>query len=486
LEPKPLSSSNPKLVGGAAYNMTYINSYRALNPKGTMLMDGGDMMQGMPISNLMQGSSVIDVFNHMGYMASVTGNHEFDWDQTVLQERMTQAKFPILAANIFLTGTDTRPTWAVPTAMFTVKGQQIGVIGVTSKDTPTIVMAGNVAGLEFRPVGPIVTQLVAELRAAGADLVVVLAHMPDVYGGVVSGEMLDVAQPGVDLIMAGHSHNPISKTVNNIPMIEQYSSGTALGISDLRYDRVNRNILNSNLKVITTYNEGITPDPEIASMVAEYQAEIAPITTAVKAKTLGMISRTTNASGESPMGNLIADAQRWKSGTQIAFMNPGGIRADIAYPSYPPHDITWGDFFAVQPFDNKMVTMTMTGSQIYALLEQQFPPTQTSNKILLVSGIKYSYNLALPQGSRITSLTLSDGTPIANDSTTYTVAMNNYLATGGDKFSTFLGGTNVSYIGVSDLDALIDYVLYKYGTPPANTAIDPSVYPVIEGRIVKQ
>jgi 2',3'-cyclic-nucleotide 2'-phosphodiesterase/3'-nucleotidase len=492
LEPKPLSSSNPTPVGGAAYNMTYINSYRALNPKGTMLMDGGDMMQGMPISNLMQGSSVIDIFNHMGYMASVTGNHEFDWDQTVLQARMAQADFPILAANIFLTGTDTRPSWAVPTAMFTIKGQQIGVIGVTSKDTPTIVMAGNVAGLEFRPVGPIVEQYVGELRAQGADLVVVLAHMPDVYGGVVSGEMATVAVPGVDLIISGHSHSGYSGKINNVPITQAYSSGTAVGVSDLRYDRVNHNIANSNLKVVTTYNKDlggndIGQDASIAAIVAEYKAEIAPITTAIKASTLGPISRATNAAGESPMGNLIADAQRWKSGTQIALMNPGGIRADIAFSSYnPPHDVTWGDFFTVQPFDNKMVTMTMTGSQIYALLEQQFPPTQTSNKILLVSGIKYSYNLALPQGSRITSLTLSDGSPIPNDSTTYTVAMNNYLATGGDKFSAFLGGTNVSYIGVSDLDALIDYVVNKYGAPPANTPIDPAVYPVIEGRIVKQ
>jgi 2',3'-cyclic-nucleotide 2'-phosphodiesterase (5'-nucleotidase family) len=105
--------------------------------------------------------------------------------------------------------------------------------------------------------------------------------------------------------------------------------------------------------------------------------------------------------------------------------------------------------------------------------------------VLLVSGINYAYNLALPVGSRITSLTLADGTPIAKDSTTYTATMNEYLATGGDKFSTFLGGTNVTRIGVSDLDALIEYVQHRYGVPPSNTPIDPSVYPTIEGRITK-
>ena len=141
LETGKLVSS--KLVGGAAYNMTYINNYKALNPLGTSLFDAGDIMQGTPISNLLWGESVIDVYNHMGYQAATVGNHEFDWGQTTLQERMAQADFPFLLANVFNEGTDTRPAWLQPTAMFTVKGQQVGVIGVTSKDTPTIVMAGS-------------------------------------------------------------------------------------------------------------------------------------------------------------------------------------------------------------------------------------------------------------------------------------------------------------------------------------------------------
>jgi 2',3'-cyclic-nucleotide 2'-phosphodiesterase/3'-nucleotidase len=478
IETGKVVSSKP--VGGAAYNMTYINSYKALNPLGTSLFDAGDMMQGTPVSNLLWGTSVIDVYNHMGYQAAVVGNHEFDWGQARLQERMAQADFPILLANVFNEGTDTRPDWLVPTVMFTVKGQQIGVIGVTSKETPSIVMAGSAAGLEFRDAGPVVEQLAAELRAAGADLVVVLAHMPDVYGGVVSGEMATVAVPGVDLILSGHNHSGYSGKINNIPIIQQYSSGTAIGVSDLRYDRLLRNIATSNLQVITTYNAGVTPDAEIAALVADYQAEIAPIVNAVKASTSGIISRGPDRyTMEVPMGDLIADAQAWKGGTQIAFMNPGGIRADLAYSSYP-HDITYGDFFIVQPFDNKLVTMNLTGTQIYALLEQQFKPPQSSMKLLQQSGLIYSFDLSLPVGSRITSLTLTDGTPI-DPAATYSVTCNEFIATGGDGFSVFLGGSNVTRIGVSDLDALIEYVQYVYGVPPTNTPIDPTVYP--DGRI---
>ena len=472
-----------KLVGGAAYNMTYINNYKALNPLGTSLFDAGDMMQGTPISTLLKGESTIDVYNQMGYQAAVTGNHEFDWGKDVLQARIAQADFPILLANVFYTGTDTRPDWLQPKAMFTVKGQQVGVIGVTSKDTPTIVMAAATEGLEFRPVGPIVSQLAAELRAAGADIVVVLAHMPDVYGGVVSQEMLEVGVPGVDLIISGHSHSGYSGKINNIPIIQQYSSGTAIGVSDLRYDRLFRNILSSNLQVVTTWNTGITPDAGIAALVSAYQAEIAPVVNAVKATTLGTISRGPDRyTMEVPMGDLIADAQAWKGGTQIAFMNPGGIRADIIYTSYP-HDVTYGDLMTVQPFDNKLVTMTLTGNQIYALLEQQFKPPQSSMKLLQVSGIKYSFDLSKPVGSRIVSLTLTDGTPILPDGTPYTVACNEFIATGGDGFTVFLGGTNVYRPGVSDLDALVDYIAYRFGTPPSHTPIDPTVYPKVEGRI---
>jgi 2',3'-cyclic-nucleotide 2'-phosphodiesterase/3'-nucleotidase/5'-nucleotidase len=477
LETGKLVSS--KLVGGAAYNMSYIKNYKALNPLGTSLFDAGDMMQGTPISTLLKGESTIDVYNQMGYQVAVTGNHEFDWGKDVLQARIAQANFPILLANVFYTGTDTRPDWLQPTAMLTVKGQQVGVIGVTSKDTPTIVMAAATEGLEFRPVGPIVSQLAAELRAGGADIVVVLAHMPDVYNGVVSQEMLEVGIPGVDLIISGHSHSGYTGKINNIPIIQQYSSGTAIGVSDLRYDRMFRNIASSNLQVVTTYNAGTTPDAGIAALVADYQAEIAPIVNAVKATTLGTISRGPDRyTMEVPMGDLIADAQAWKGGTQIAFMNPGGIRADIIYTSYP-HDVTYGDLMTVQPFDNKLVTMTLTGNQIYAVLEQQFKPPQTSMKLLQVSGIKYSFDLSKPVGSRILGLTLTDGTPILPDNTLYTVALNEFIATGGDGFTAFLGGTNVYRPGLSDLDALVDYIQYRFG----NTPIDPAVYPKIEGRI---
>jgi len=482
LETGKLVSS--KLVGGAAFNETYINNYEALNPVGTTLVDAGDMMQGTPISNLLFGESVIEVFNAMDYDVVTVGNHEFDWGQEKLLARIDQAEFPFVVGNIFYEGTDDRPDWAVPSVMMDIKGQQVGFIGLTSMYTPGIVMATATEGLEFRDPAEVLPDLVDDLHDQGADVIVLIAHMPDVYGGVVSQEMATLGDPGLDLIISGHSHSGYTGKVGTVPIIQQYSSGTAIGVSDLRYDRYERDMLSANLQVVTTYNQGVTPDPIIAGMVADYQAEIAPIVNKVIASTTGLISRGPDRyTGEVPMGDLIADAQRWKGGTQIAFMNPGGIRADITYASYP-HDITYGDFFTVQPFDNKLVTMNLTGTQIYAVLEQQFKPPQASMKLLQQSGLKYTYDLSKPVGERIITLTLEDGTPILKDATVYSVACNEFIATGGDNFSVFLSGTNVTRIGVSDLDALIEFVQWKFGVPPANTPIDPTVYPKIEGRMV--
>jgi len=476
-------SSKP--VGGAAFNETYINGYEALNPLGTTLVDAGDMMQGKPISNLLFGESVIDVFNAMDYDVATVGNHEFDWGQEKLLARIDQAEFPFVVGNIFYEGTDERPDWAIPSVMMDIKGQQVGFIGLTSMYTPGIVMATATEGLEFRDPSSVLGGLVDDLHDQGADVIVLIAHMPDVYNGVVSQEMATLGDPGLDLIISGHSHSSYTGKVGTVPIIQQYSSGTAIGVSDLRYDRYERDMFSANLQVVTTWNTGVTPDPIIAGIVADYQAEIAPTVNKVIASTTGLITRGGNDRylKEVPMGDLIADAQRWKAGTQIAFMNPGGIRADISYTSYP-HDITYGDFFTVQPFDNKLMTMNLTGAQIYALLEQQFLPNQTSLRVLQQSGLKYSFDLSKPVGERILNLTLTDGTPILKDATVFSVACNEYIGTGGDNFSVFLQGTNPTRIGVSDLDALIEYVQWKFGVPPGNTPINPAVYPKIEGRMI--
>lgn len=461
-------------AGGAAFLMGYINKYKAENPKGTFFVDAGDMMQGTPISNLLYGESTVDVFNHMGCVASAIGNHEFDWGQDILKQRIDQAWFPWLSANIFIEGTDERPDWITPYAFIEVKRMRIALIGLTTVETPFIVMPGNVAGLEFRDPAPIVNKLVPELREEGAKLVIILAHMGGtVVAGTLSGEVADLAMgitEKVDLIVSGHTHTGITMEVNGIPIIQQFSSGTALGISNLKVDRLYGGLKEkAELEVITTWNIDIVPDEGIAELVRHYEEVVGPIVNRVIGIAADDITRVTTPAGESELGNLISDAQRWRTGTEIAFMNPGGIRTDIR-----KGPVTWGNLYEVQPFANELVTMYLTGEQIWRLLNQCFPPYQPFARILSVSGIRYTWKY--PENT-IVSITRGDGTPIDN-ARKYFVVANRYIATGGDKFTVFLEGENVTNTWIVDLDALIEYIQTKWPMPAEFDA-------VIENRIIR-
>ncbi|MEI6509540.1 MAG: 5'-nucleotidase C-terminal domain-containing protein [bacterium] len=469
----PVTVTNTKM-GGAAFDATYIKNYKALNPLGTFLVDSGDIMQGTLISNYFKGASTIDVFNQIGYQVSTIGNHEFDWGQVVLQQRITQAQFPWLNCNVFLKGTNVQPSWLKPYVILEAKGLKVGFIGMIGTDAPTKIMPGNVDNLDFKDPAPIINQIAASLRAQGVNMIVVLAHMGGQQdaSGVITGQIADLANAlvGINYIAAGDMHNKLNSSVNGIPITEPYSTGSALGLAKIRVDRLTGTTFGYTLEVNNTTNLGVTPDSTIATVVAAYNAEIATIKNQWVGTITGPINRDTpdRYTQESAVGNLIADSMAWKAGVAIAFMNPGGIRANIVSSSgVYPYNVIWNDLYTVQPFDNLLTSMDLTGAQIKALLEQCYGPANPSKKMLQVSGIRFSTKVSNPDGTRITSLTLADGTPIT-PSTTYRIVTNNYLATGGDNFSVFKLGTNL-ITGGSDITAFVDYVLWKWGTPPANT-----------------
>jgi 5'-nucleotidase len=294
----------------------------------------------------------------------------------------------------------------------------------------------------------------------------------------------------VDVVVAGHSHSKLDNCVDDSDgavrdaasggcgkdklVVEAFSAGTAYDYVQMNINRRTEDVAGASAEVVTTYQDEVTPDEKTAAIVAEYKAEISPISERVVATASEKVSRDpadTTPAGESPLGDLIADAQREFAAADFAFMNPGGIRANIeAGP------VTYGELFAVQPFDNQVVSMDLTGDQIYALLEQQFPPNQASTRILQVSGLKYTYNESLAPGQRITSLTTTSGTAI-DRGTTYKVAVNSFIAAGGDSFTVLKQGQNVQTIG-SDLDALEAFI----DDEATFDAPDPATNP----RITKQ
>ncbi len=258
----------------------------------------------------------------------------------------------------------------------------------------------------------------------------------------------------MDIIASGHTHQFTNAMVDGKLITQAFSYSTAFADIDITIDRARRDIVEKKAEIVTTFNEGITADPEIATLVKKYEDQVAPLINRVIGTAAARITADQNPAGESALGNLIADAQRAKMGTQFAFMNPGGIRAPIE-----AGEVTWGELYAVQPFANDLVKMTLTGDQIYTLLNQQWQPQSDGSirtRFLQISGLSYTWNDSRPVGDKVVEVRGPNGQPL-NRATGYTVTVNIFLAGGGDAFTVLTRGTDRS-TGPVDLDALVEYV----------------------------
>ncbi|ABG03282.1 5'-Nucleotidase-like protein [Rubrobacter xylanophilus DSM 9941] len=484
-------------VGGAEYLAAYLDREERENPKGTIRIHAGDSVGGSPlISSYFHDEPAIYAMNLMGLDLGTLGNHEFDEGKTEMFRLLNGgqrtdgdqfktgpdgepvntsdpdfpgARFPYIAANTVWAGTE--DPILPPYEVIKRRGVKVGFIGVVTPETEQIVIPDAVAPFDFLDISDTVNRYVPKLRKRGVEAIVVLAHSGGFQSGqTATGEVVtETAQmsDAVDAVIAGHSHTFMDTRVDGKLLVQAYSFGTAIEDVDLRIDRRTKDVVGAEAEVITTYRDAIAPDPEVAALVAEYEREIAPVANRVVGVAAEDITRATTPAGESALGDLIADAQRAYAGADFAFMNPGGIRADIA-----AGEVTFGELFAVQPFDNQVAKMELTGDQIYALLEQQFQEGRT--RILQVSGLEFSYDASRPAGQRITSVTLPDGTPI-DRSATYTVAANSFIATGGDGFTVFKEGRDQQTLG-SDLEALEAYI---DGLPQPFEAPDPFADPRI-------
>lgn len=464
---EPQSFADGARVGGAAELAAYIQRERAAFTAGpTILLDGGDVMQGTPVSNLTQGRSTIDFFNAVGYAAGAIGNHELDWGQAVLRERLAQARYPWLAANIVVAGTDTTPSWVKPTAIITAGTLRIGIIGLITKEVPQTTQLKNIVGLDFVEGTAALDKWIPRLRAQNVDFVIVVAHSGGSCDrGYVNcrGEIFDWAtraRAKPDLIVAGHSHTAIQTVSDGVPIVEAGSYGNRYNVVDLtRVTRDSVAVVIAPLR--TVFADSIKPDPTIAALVERYRREVGPAIDRVIATASAAI---TSGSGETPMGRLIADGQRYATKAQVAIMNSGGVRAPL-----PAGTITWGNLYQVHPFANRLIVLRLSGLNLRAAIEHAVSRDYLRAQ---VSGIIADYDPARPSGNRVTSLRLEDGTPVRDD-VIYTVVVNDFLATGqGDGFANLGKWIEQTDAGILDLDALIAYVQHL-GTvsPPMNVRL---------------
>ena len=451
LLPETHSFSQGRLVGGAVAMDGYFDEEKRGFAGPTIILDGGDVMQGTPLSNLTKGRSTVDFFNQAGYRAAAIGNHEFDWTVPVLRDRIRQAKYPWLGANIFVAGTNNHPSWVKPTTMLTVDGIKVGIIGLATEATPFTTRSSNVVGLEFRSGITAIDKWVPQLRAQGADYVIVVAHSGAACDNAFTkceGEIIDWAR-GVrhkpDLIVAGHTHRLVRYVENGIPIVEASSYSTRYGVVDLRKDSTGTHAWIRDFP--TTYVDRVPGDSAIIKLVQRYQREVGPQVNRVIVTLADTITRT---GPNSPVGNMLADAFRVTTGAQVSFVNNGSIR--IA--ELPAGPITWGTLYSLQPFENRMLRLTMTGAQIRDVVEQSVAG-QTPG--MHISGMTVRYHPSAAAGQRVQQIRIG-GEELRPDAT-YTVGVTDFLATGtGDGYRGFGSASKREEVGLSDLDALIKYL----------------------------
>ncbi|GGE09519.1 bifunctional metallophosphatase/5'-nucleotidase [Marinithermofilum abyssi] len=467
---------NNRPAGRADYLATYLREREAQNPNTLMVHSGDVVGASAPVSALLQDEPTIEILNTLGFDIGTVGNHEFD-DGVKEMLRLINggehektgyfegADFPYIAANVVdeKTGKPILP----PHLIKSVNGIPVGFIGVVTKDTPKIVTPEGVKGVKFLDEAETINREVKKLKQRGVKAIVVLAHeggFQDKTTGQVDGRIHDIAKATddeVDVIMSGHTHSYINATIDGKLVVQSYSYGTAFSDIDLSLDRKTRDVVKKKAEIVTVYQEGVQPDPEVVDIIKKSEEKVAPIINEKIGEAKENLTNEPNAAGESALGNLIADAQRWKMNTDFAFMNPGGIRANIEAGT-----VTWGDLYNVQPFNNDLVTMKMTGEQIRKLLEQQWQLDRP--RVLQISGLTYKWDPSRPAGDRVVELKKADGTPI-EPGQTYTVTANSFLAGGGDGFTVFNEATD-KVVGPVDLDTLVEYV--KQLPQPFSAAIE--------------
>jgi 5'-nucleotidase len=511
--PAPVAGQPPQHVdaGGAEYLATHIRELEKGHPN-SLVVSAGDLIGATPLlSAAFHDEPTIEAMNDIGLDVASVGNHEFDEGATELLRmqrggchpvdgckgghRFRGADFRYLSANVV--DRDTGKPLFQPYTVKRVGGKRIGFIGLTLEGTPLIVSPAGIANLRFLDEAETINRYARELRERRhVKAIVVLLH----EGGTPSVSLLPsninacigvddpLADPivnivrnssqDVDLFMTAHTHQAYNCVIDGRPVTSAASQGRLLTDVDLKIDG------SGEISQVAANNKIITRDvekaPDISALIAHYRALVAPIADRVVGRASAVLNRAPDASGENALGNLIADAQLASTdgpseGAAVAaFMNPGGVRADVQ-----PGEITYGEAFDVQPFANILTTVTLTGRQLWSVLQQQWCDGPVA--ILLPSRtVHYTWDRTRVAGAcatnPVTELSIGGVAVPNDDSASYRITVNNFLADGGDGFSALTAGTD-RLGGQDDLDALVDYLAPTLAPgaeigPPALDRID--------------
>jgi 5'-nucleotidase len=471
--------------GGLSTLAGYLAILRAENPGGVLLLDGGDLFQGTLASNLTEGQVVISAFNHLGYAAAALGNHEFDYGPVgpvsaatepgqdpfgALKVRLSEARFPLLAANIYDARTGARPDWLPDdgTALVEARGVKVGIVGLITPSTPSVTNPVNVTSLRFGSLVPVTVDAAARLRQRGAEVVVVVAHAGgkcgawedpddlsscDLRNGEIFELLAELPEGTVDAVVAGHTHSELAHRVRGVPVVETRGLGKSFAVLDLFVDpqtrrvMADRAVIGRNVAVCQKVDAALgSCDPKLLKAQssvklvpasfrgqpvvrdAQLDALLAPVMARVDAEQRRKVnlqapkSMGRNYEAESALGVFLADSLREMEQADVALLNPGGLRADL-----PAGELRYGDIYEIIPFDNTVAVITVTGDELRRLLQAAYG---AHKGVFQISGMKVTLGRC-PGKGRLKSVTLPDGKPLQPDRR-YRVAVPDFLARGGD------------------------------------------------------
>lgn len=477
-------------IAGAAVLAGMVHSYEAANPN-TLFVGAGDLIGASTFTSFIQKDvPTIEALNVIGLDTSALGNHEFDQGRADVDNRILPlANWDYLAANLYDRATN-QPAYQ-EYFLQQYGDVTIGFVGAVTDELPSLVSPAGIASLEVKPVVPEINRVADQLSDGNAangeaDVIVLLVHegaatpnIADSTNNSRFGQIVNGANANIDAIISGHSHQaydheiPIPGTSTLRPVISSGQYGEKYSHTAISVDPKTGQLLSISAEVLPLAG-AFAPDPEVAAIVADAVA-VAKVQGSVK---LGDITAdfnrgvqstgAENRGAESTLGNFVADVQLWATQanqSEIAFMNPGGLRADLKYLLNPavPGDgdgvVTFAEAAGVQPFANTLVTMELTGAQIKQVLEEQWQPAGAARPFLKLGvsqNLEYAYDPAAAAGNRIGAIWVG-GVPI-DPAASYTVTVNSFLASGGDNFATLAQGTNKTDSGKVDLQSMVDYL----------------------------
>jgi 5'-nucleotidase len=488
-DPNDKSKKIAVAAGGAEYMATLVKELRE-GHKNNIFVAAGDLIGASPfLSAMFHDEPTIESMSMMGLAVTSVGNHEFDEGKDELLRMQNGgchptdkcqgphpfagAKFHYLAASTFekSTGKTVFPAYEIRE----FDGIPVAFIGLTLKGTPNIVSPDGVADLEFHDEADTVNALVPELKARGVEAIVVLIHEGGVPTGDynecpgISGPIVDIVKKfdrAVDIVISGHTHQAYVCDIDGRLVTSGDKYGTLVTTIDVKLDPATHDVISAKADNVIVRNGTLAKDPDQTALLDSYDKLAAPIANRRAGSVTETLSRVPNETGESVLGDIIADAQLAATrtdkdgGAVIALTNPGGIRTDIA--KREDGAVSYGDVFASQPFRNQLVTLTLTGAQIKDMLEQQWLDPKRPRVLQISKGFGYTWDNAKPYGEHVIADSLSLNGARIEPSQTYRVTVNNYLSVGGDGFTVLKDGKAL-LTGGYDADALDAY--FKVNSP---------------------